>query len=273
VKEPMWRPANESNGAARCHPERSEQRERSRRISDSFTRSVKPVPISAAAKRSVIKRHLWSITPVAISRNQINGRRKLVTMLLAALIVPAAFLVNSTTIHASKANYLPDITLTNQNSRAISLSSLRGKPVLVGFVHTMCKGVCQMMTANMRSVASALAPATSVTMLLITTDPAEDQPAQLLQYAKAQDLSGKEWILVTGPEDSIKRVMRLYGVKHEESDDAMMHVMKLFLLAPTGDLAHVYPGMTPSARTIASDIETLAGRASNTVHGDSAATP
>jgi cytochrome oxidase Cu insertion factor (SCO1/SenC/PrrC family) len=186
-------------------------------------------------------------------------------MLVAALVFTAAFLTNGTATCASKVNYLPDITLTNQNSRAISLSSLRSKPVLVGFIHTMCKGVCQMMTANMRSAGSALPPemAAGVTMLLITTDPVEDRPPQLLQYAKNQDLTGKGWVLVTGSEDSIKRVMRLYGVKHEESDDAMMHVMKLLLLAPGGTLARVYPGMKVSPRTVASDIQILSNRKSN----------
>jgi cytochrome oxidase Cu insertion factor (SCO1/SenC/PrrC family) len=98
---------------------------------------------------------------------------------------------------------------------------------------------------------------------LITTDPADDQPHQLLQYAENEDLSGNGWILVTGPEDRIKRVMRLYGVKHEDTDDAMMHVMKLFLLAPSGTLAHIYPGMKVSPQTVAADIETLSPRKSS----------
>ena len=179
--------------------------------------------------------------------------------LLGAVVLTAAFRIDGTISYASKVNYLPDIRLIDQNSQTISLSSLRGKPVLVGFIHTMCKGVCQMMTANMRSVASALPPAGTgaATMLLVTTDPADDQPPQLLQYAKKQSLTGKGWILVTGPADSIHQVMRLYGVKHEDTDDAMMHVMKLFLLAPGGTLARVYPGMKVSAPAIASDIEAL----------------
>jgi protein SCO1/2 len=183
---------------------------------------------------------------------------------LGLVFASIAFVIRST-VYASKVNYLPDITLTNQNSRSIPLSSLRGKPVLVGFIHTMCKGVCQMMTANMRSVASALPPAKAadVTMLLITTDPADDRPPELLLYAKKQGLSGSGWILVTGPQDRIAQVMRLYGVKHEESDDAMMHVMKLFLLNPEGALAHVYPGMRVSPQNVAADIETLSQHASS----------
>ena len=197
---------------------------------------------------------------ISNSRRQTKpARLNIFALLLGIALVAAAFPLNTTASHASKVNYLPNITLTNQHSQTMSLSSLRGQPVLVGFIHTMCKGVCQMMTANMRSVALALPPSTAadVTMLLITTDPADDQPPQLLQYAKHQDLSGKRWILVTGSEDSIRRVMRLYGVRHEETDDAMMHVMKLFLLAPDGTLAHVYPGMKVSPQMVASEIETL----------------
>jgi cytochrome oxidase Cu insertion factor (SCO1/SenC/PrrC family) len=161
--------------------------------------------------------------------------------------------------YATTTDYLPDIKLINQNSSELSLASLRGKPVLVGFVHTMCKGVCQMMTAKMRSVVSALpsAPSSDVTMLLITTDPSDDRPRQLQQYAKSQDLPGKGWVLVTGSEENIKRVMRIYGVSHQDSDDAMMHVMKLFLIAPDGSIAHVYPGMNASPQTVASDIRVL----------------
>ena len=179
------------------------------------------------------------------------------------MFISASFLISSTVIYGSKVNYLPDIILTNQNSRSISLSSLRGKPVLVGFIHSMCKGVCQMMTANMRSIASALPPARGdVTMLLITTDPSDDRPPELSLYAKNQDLSGHDWVLVTGPQDRITQVMRLYGVKHEENDDAMMHVMKLFLLTPRGALAHVYPGLKVSPQTVVEDIETMSQHAS-----------
>ena len=183
---------------------------------------------------------------------------------LGFALISMSFLVSATSLYAGKVDYLPDITLTNQNSRSISLSSLRGKPVLVGFIHTMCKGVCQMITANMRSVASALPPASgaAVTMLLITTDPADDRPPELSSYAKNEDLFGRDWILVTGPQDRIAKVMRLYGVKHEDSDDAMMHVMKLFLLTPDGGLAHIYPGMKVSPHTVAADIEALAQHAS-----------
>jgi cytochrome oxidase Cu insertion factor (SCO1/SenC/PrrC family) len=214
---------------------------------------------------------LIDVVASAMAENSSTGQTRsrrvgLFAVVFAVFIGTASFLSSRITSYAAKDNYLPNISLTDQNSQSVSLSSLRGKPVLVGFIHTMCKGVCQMMTANMRSVVSALPPskAAGVIMLLITTDPADDKPPDLLQYARNQDLSGKEWIMVTGPVDRIRRVMRLYGVKHEETDDAMMHVMKLFLVGPGGRLAHVYPGMKLSPQAVASDIESVSQHKSTT---------
>jgi cytochrome oxidase Cu insertion factor (SCO1/SenC/PrrC family) len=183
------------------------------------------------------------------------------TAIALAAVTFAMCLAPAVTIpaFATRITYLPDIRVTDQNSTSISLSSLRGKPVLVGFMHTMCKGVCQMMTRKMRSVASALPPAAAadVTMLLITTDPADDRPQQLMDYARSQDLPNNGWILATGSRANIKRVMRIYGVSHEDTDDSMMHVMKMFLVAPDGSIAHVYSGMNASPQAVAADIASL----------------
>ncbi|HKV54624.1 MAG TPA: SCO family protein, partial [Candidatus Binataceae bacterium] len=193
------------------------------------------------------------------NRARVTRPRFAAIMASIAGFTAAALLVGSvlSSQAAATANYLPDITLENQHRQSLSLASLRGKPVLVGFIHTMCKGPCEMLTSKMQSVSAALPAAHNVTMLLITTDPADDQPPELMAYAKKQSLSGNEWILVTGPHRSIKRVMRIYGVSHEESDDTMMHVMKLFLVAPDGSLTHTYSGMNASPQAVASDIKTL----------------
>jgi protein SCO1 len=157
-------------------------------------------------------------------------------------------------------NYLPDITLKNQNGQSLSLASLRGKPVLVGFIHTMCKGPCEMLTTKMQSVSSAIPAMDSrnATMLLITTDPNDDQPPQLRAFAKKMNVTGSQWILATGSSANIKRVMQAYGVSHQDDDDdAMIHVMKLFLIAPDGTLAHTYSGLNASPQTVAGDIVKL----------------
>src|SRR5271167_3237595 len=96
----------------------------------------------------------------------------------------------------SPADGLPKISLTDQNGRAISLSSLKGKPALVAFIHTSCEGPCELITAEMKSVARNLGPGfkSDVTMISITTDPKEDGSRELLAYAKAQGVNADGWV-------------------------------------------------------------------------------
>jgi len=159
---------------------------------------------------------------------------------------------------ASPADGLPKLNLTDQNGRAISLSSLRGKPALVAFIHTSCEGPCELITAEMKSVARNLGPEfkSDVTMISITTDPKEDGSRQLLAYAKAQGVNADGWVFLTGTPAEIRRLLVLYGVAAEDDDSA--HVLELFLLSADGVGVHRYNGIATHSETIASDIRKTA---------------
>ena len=110
---------------------------------------------------------------------------------------------------------LPKVSLTDQNGRAISLSSLKGKPALVAFIHTSCEGPCELITAQMKSVARDLGPGfkSKVTMVSITTEPKEDGSRELLAYAKAQGVDADGWVFLTGaPGQFLRRNVRRVGL-------------------------------------------------------------
>lgn len=155
---------------------------------------------------------------------------------------------------ASPADGLPKVNLTDQNGRAISLSSLKGKPALVAFIHTQCEGPCELITAEMKSVARSLGPGfkSEVTMVSITTEPNEDGSRELLAYAKKQGVDADGWVFLTGAPAEIRRLLALYGVAAEDDDSA--HVLELFLLSADGVGVRRYSGVATSPKTIASDI-------------------
>jgi protein SCO1/2 len=163
---------------------------------------------------------------------------------------------------AAQIDYLPALPLLNQNGKSILLSSVKGKPVLLGFIHTSCKGVCEMMTAKMRRVAQSLGAQfnASVTMVSISTDPDDDRPAQLLKYAKAQGVDTDGYLFLTGAHPQIDRLLKLYDVPDEGPDEATVHVLDLFLVAPDGFTMHKYNGMAVSADTLASAIKSADSR-------------
>ncbi|MGZ6175689.1 MAG: SCO family protein [Candidatus Binataceae bacterium] len=196
------------------------------------------------------------------------GRRRIVAaawiaaVAMLALAIPfaarAEFGKAGTQAASSPADGLPNISLVDQNGRAISLSSLKGRPALVAFIHTQCEGPCELITANMKRVARNLGPgfASEVTMVSITTEPKEDGSRELLAYAKAQGVNADGWVFLTGADAKIRRLLTLYGVAAEDDDSD--HVLEMFLLSSNGAGMRRYRGVATAPETIASDIRKAA---------------
>jgi protein SCO1/2 len=172
------------------------------------------------------------------------------------IVVRAATQPASQQASADTTDYLPAVILTNQFGKPVSLASLKGKPLLVSFIHTSCKGVCELMTAKMKDVADDLgANGTKVTMVSISTDPDNDGPAQLMAYAKKADVANDGFVFLTGKPAAIKKVLAVYGVNQHAGDNEMTHVFELFLIGPDGHQVRHYHGLNIQAAKVAGDIQ------------------
>lgn len=163
---------------------------------------------------------------------------------------------------ASAIDYLPDAALVDQAGKPASFAALKGKPVLVGFIHTSCQGECEMLTAKMKSIAKELDPAFSakVTMVSVTTDPAEDGPKALTAYAKTQGTVGPGWLFLTGPRDQVARVLKVYNVPEGDPGDELTHVMELYLIGSDGRELYHYNSTKIAATAVAADIRSAVAR-------------
>jgi protein SCO1 len=156
---------------------------------------------------------------------------------------------------------LPDITLVDQHGQAVSLSSLKGKPVLFDFVYTTCPGPCLLLTSHMKKIANQLGPAlgTEARIVSITVDPEHDHPAQLLAYAKEFQADIKGWLFLTGTPKQIDDVMaRFKLIRQREADGTVDHVLEFFLVDGNGRARLQYMGEKASPQRVASDIEQAA---------------
>lgn len=187
---------------------------------------------------------------------------KITILVLAALIIPAivtnAIQTKTATATAPGIDYLPNISLEDQFEHKVTLASLKGKPAVVGFIHTSCGGVCQMLTAKMKNIADSLQPSfgSKITLITITTDPKEDGPKQLASYAKAQGAVGPGWVFLTGKPKEVAQVLKLYGVPNDP-DDALTHVFELRLIDPDGGQLKTYKGANIESATVTSDIRSV----------------
>jgi len=158
-------------------------------------------------------------------------------------------------------NCLPDVSLIDQHGQAISLASLKGKPVLIDFIYTSCASTCPVLTSKIAAVARELGPAlgANVTIVSITLDPEHDGPEQLAAYAKSQAVESNSWLFLTGKPADIDQVLAAFKLRRmRESDGSIMHSVSAFLLGPDGHQIRQYNALDVSAKTVAADIDRLA---------------
>jgi protein SCO1/2 len=156
---------------------------------------------------------------------------------------------------------LPNITLVDSHGQKISLSELKGKPVLFDFIYTTCPGPCSLLTSRMKQIADQLGPAlgTEARIVSITVDPEHDRPQQLLTYAKEFRADMKGWLFLTGTPQQIDEVMARFKLyRQRETNGSVDHVLEFFLVGGNGRALLQYMGEKASPRRVASDIEQAA---------------
>lgn len=160
---------------------------------------------------------------------------------------------------ANQADCLPGITLTDQLGHPLTLSKLKGRPVLVDFIYTRCPGPCMLLMQKMAAVAERIGPAvgSQVTLLSVDIDPEHDGPVQLAQYVSRQDAQASGWYFVTGPPAEIDRVLSFQLVRERESDGSVAHVAGIFLLGASGKEVREYDGKIVRAGLLADEVKQL----------------
>jgi protein SCO1 len=119
----------------------------------------------------------------------------------------SAGVVQSRTIPTS----ISTIPLTNQHGETVSLSSFRGKTMLVAPFLTLCSDICPMTSGNLLQVQNSLAAAhvaDKVQFVELSVDPDRDTPSRLAAYAT---LTGATWQLVTESDANLAAIAHFFG--------------------------------------------------------------
>jgi len=151
---------------------------------------------------------------------------------------------------------VPDVMLTDQDGRKVSLSAmLEGdEPVMLNFIFTTCTTICPVLSASFTQTRKALGPdAANVRMISVTIDPEHDTPAKLREYAQRFKAS-TGWTFLTGHREDIVAVLKAFDAYRR---DKMNHIPLTFLhaapqtgwvrmegFASAGDLVREYQSLT-----------------------------
>ena len=140
---------------------------------------------------------------------RINGK----IILLFVIFVPLAFYIffevkkSKTGLRLKKLPVLsqsaiPDFSLIAHTGNSISRRDVEGKILVSDFFFTKCRGICPVMSRNMKKLKDYISGNENLQsefiLLSHTVDPYYDSINVLNDYAEAYGADGKMWMLVTG---------------------------------------------------------------------------
>jgi protein SCO1/2 len=107
----------------------------------------------------------------------------------------------------------PDLTLTDGRSASpLTLSSLRGKVVVLTFIYTRCPDVCPLTAETFRATQGELgSDADSVVFVAVSTDPDGDTPQAVQAFSSAHRLD-RNWHYLIGSRAQLAKVWTDYGI-------------------------------------------------------------
>jgi protein SCO1/2 len=160
----------------------------------------------------------------------------------------------------------PPVSLTDASGRPFTLSSLRGKAVIVSFIYTTCNGSCPATTGNLYRVQQALREAgiwgTQVEFVSISLDPVRDTPEVLAQYAKVFGADPDAWHFLTGPTDRVAKVIAAWGMWARVGPSGVLdHPSRVFLVDPRGRQREIYNLDFLTPKGVLEDVKTVLGEA------------
>ena len=128
----------------------------------------------------------------------------------------------------------PDFTLANQDGRAISLSSLRGRVVLLTFLNSRCKHLCRIEGPVLGDVQRSLPEAERPVIVAVSVNP-EDTSASVRTAARDWRWQPDDWHWLMGNPKQLAAVWAAYGVDVQQAPDDVLHSGALYVIDPAGD--------------------------------------
>ncbi len=152
-----------------------------------------------------------------------------VASILALIVGVAPVVYSLPAAAASSSNYLalsdggglvalntiaPDFHLTTSNGTGVSLSSLRGKEVILTFLDPVCYDVCPVIASEITNAVASLGTASkNVVMVAIDINPSFTTRASIGQFDAEHGLANiANWYYLTGSLSELNRIWRQYSV-------------------------------------------------------------
>lgn len=137
----------------------------------------------------------------------------------------------------------PNFTLRDQHGQAVTLSSERGKFVVLTFLYTHCKNVCPIIAGQLNQTLRDLTPAarSQVRVLAISVDPVGDTPAAVAKFIAEHRLL-PQFLYLTGTAPVLEPIWAGYHIASTQTAKGLVvgHTAISILLDRRGQPQAIY---------------------------------
>jgi cytochrome oxidase Cu insertion factor (SCO1/SenC/PrrC family) len=160
----------------------------------------------------------------------------------------------------------PGFTLTDQFDKPMSLSSFRGKVVMLAFNDSECTTICPLTTTAMVDAKRMLGSAGSkVALLGVDANPDATSVKDVRAYSELHGMTHL-WDFGTGTATQLKHVWKAYGIDVAIEAGQIDHTPALYMISPSGELERLYLTQM-SYSSISQESQILAREASRLLPG------
>lgn len=184
-------------------------------------------------------------------------------LLSLALIVCASL---ASTVFAATPNdslYSVPFTWRDQNGQALTLDTLKGKPVVLTMAYTKCKTACPVTMGRFKRIAAALETRVpDAQFVIVSLDPKRDTPETMAQFKKHYRLEEDSWHLLTGSEADVRKLSVLIGYSYQTdtADGEIAHSNRIVALDREGQIVAELDGLDSELQPFIEKVAPEAGK-------------
>ena len=143
---------------------------------------------------------------------------------------------------------VPDFAMTTQDGRALRLSDLRGKVVVLTFIYTRCPlpDFCPRMDRKFAELADRVGAksgrAGKVRLLSVSFDPENDTPEVLKKHADGRGARPPLWTFAAASHEELAKAGPGLGLRYGPSRGEVVHNLTVAVVGPDGRLVRAEAG-------------------------------
>lgn len=140
--------------------------------------------------------------------------------------------------------FMLEDSFKTQHNTNFQLSTLKGKPTVIGMIFTNCTYACPRLTSDIKNISKNMGiRKDNVNFVLISFDTERDNPKQLKKFANEMRLD-PDWILLQGSEETVRTLSVMLNVQFEkDAEGNFSHSNLVSVLDKNGVLKYQKEGL------------------------------